>query len=60
MDLKQKDRIEEMIQILGGIRDLCIFFEEAKNIPQTVYVVIIAAIEKVVGLLEETAELSRK
>ena len=60
MDLKRKDQIGEVIQILGGIRDLCIFFEEGRDIPRTVYVVIIAAIEKTVGLLEETAELSRK
>ena len=53
MELKQKDRIGEAVQILGGIRDLCILFEESRDIPHSAYIVLITAIDKVVGILEE-------
>ena len=52
MELKQKDRIAEAVQILRGIRDLCIILEEGKDKPCTTYIVFIAAIEKSVGILE--------
>ena len=55
MGLKQIDRIEEAIQIAGGIRDLLILFEEGKDVPYSVYIVFIVAIEKAVRILEEVA-----
>ena len=52
MELKEKDRIAEAVQILRGIRDLCIIFEEGRDIPSSTYIVLIAAIERAVRILE--------
>ena len=60
MELKEKDRIAEAVQILRGIRDLCIVFEEGRDIPSSAYIVLIAAIERAVGILETTEQSEEK
>ena len=60
MELKEQDRIDEAVQILRGIRDLCIIFEEGKDIPRSAYIVLIAAIERAVGILEDTKQTESK
>ena len=58
--LKQKDKIGEALQILNGVRELCIILEEGKDIPQSVYVVLQAAIERAVDILMDAAALDEK
>lgn len=58
--LKEKDEIAEAVQIMRGIRDLCIIFEEGKDIPRSAYIVLIAAIERAVGILEDTEQTELK
>ena len=53
MDLKQKDRIGEAIQIINGIRDLCILLEVGKDIPHSAFVVLQTAAERAVSIMEE-------
>ena len=58
--MKQKDKIGEALQILNGVRELCIILEEGKDIPQSVYVVLQAAIERAVDILMDAAALDEK
>lgn len=60
MELKEKDRIAEAVQIMRGIRELCIIFEEGRDIPSSAYIVLIAAIERAVGILEVTEQSETK
>ena len=60
MELKEKDRLAEAVQIMRGIRDLCIIFEESRDIPRSAYIVLIAAIERAVGILEDTEQTESK
>ncbi|MEY8335794.1 hypothetical protein AALB53_22350 [Lachnospiraceae bacterium 47-T17] len=55
MELKERDRIEAAVEILDGIRDICIIFEEVrgKELPLGVFVVLETALEKAGRLLKE-------
>ncbi len=53
MDLNQKDRIGEAIQIVNGIRDLCIVLEAGKDIPRSAFIVLQTAAERAVSIMEE-------
>lgn len=55
MELKERDRVEAAVEILDGIRDICIVFEEVrgKELPRSVFIVLETALEKAGGLLKE-------
>ena len=55
MDMKERDRIEAAVEILDGIRDICIVFEEVrgKELPMSVFIVLETALEKAGSLLKE-------
>lgn len=58
MNLKEKDRLAEAVELLEGCRDACIVFEERKEkeIPLTVFIVIETVLEKAAGLLKGLQE----
>ena len=51
------DEIQEAERIAGGVRDLMIIFEDPaiKVIPNSVYVVVENAMDKMIGLLKNAA-----
>ena len=55
MEMKERNKVEEAVEILDGIRDICIVFEEVrgKELPLSVFIVLETALEKAGGLLKE-------
>ena len=55
MDMKERDKVEAAVEILDGIRDICVVFEEArgKELPLSVFIVLDTALEKAGELLKE-------
>ena len=56
VELKEKDKIGEVVQILSGVRDLCVILEEGQDIPCTAFAALQAAIERAIGILDELTD----
>ena len=54
METEGKDRIDEALEIMRGIKDICIVFEEnrEKDLPKTAYIVLEAALDRAIKSLE--------
>lgn len=55
MKLKQMDQLEEAIQVLNGMRELCVVLEHPKidDIPNAVFTVFEMSVTRASGLIEE-------
>ena len=51
MEIREKDRIDEALEIMAGIKGLCVILEECRDPPRTAYIVIKTALNRAEELL---------